>query len=173
MARSLVISRAARSTVFDSAIELGRPAGGLLADGADVVVGDAELAADLDVMGVFVRRLRQIADLQDRKLAQPRIELALVADVHRRPAIARAAFGLFAIARLSAIGRASMSWCSGGRSDCIEIGNARHCLSFQLNSALTRHPEVLGRRPAATRQSRRILQLPGLPGRTSGCGDGW
>src|SRR6476620_363276 len=38
------------------------------------------------------------------------------------PVIAFAALGLLAIARLSAIGRARMSWCSGGKSDCCRYG---------------------------------------------------
>jgi len=46
----------------------------------DVLVGDAELLADLDVMGELVLRALHPADLQDRQLAQARIELALEAD---------------------------------------------------------------------------------------------
>src|ERR1700756_2025499 len=47
----------------------------------NVVVGDAESPADLHMMGELIFRLLQPADLQDGKLAQPRIELALEADV--------------------------------------------------------------------------------------------
>ncbi len=39
---------------FGERIELGGTALGLLGDRADIVVADAELAADLDVMGVLV-----------------------------------------------------------------------------------------------------------------------
>src|SRR5262245_24258555 len=66
-------------------LQLRRPAGGLRGKRSDVVVGHAEVAADLDVMRVFVHRLREVADLQDRELAEPRIEPALVADELAEP----------------------------------------------------------------------------------------
>src|SRR6185312_1278977 len=47
----------------------------------DVLVGDAELLADLHVMRELIFGLLQPADLEDRELAQARIELALEADV--------------------------------------------------------------------------------------------
>src|SRR5581483_1477500 len=52
---------------------------------SDVLIGNAELLADLHMMGELVFRFLQPADLQDRELAQPRIELALVADITAEP----------------------------------------------------------------------------------------
>jgi hypothetical protein len=46
----------------------------------DIRVGDAELPADLDVVGEFVFRLLHPADLQDGEFAQPRVERALETD---------------------------------------------------------------------------------------------
>ena len=67
------------------ALASGSSFGGLalgLGDQAfDIVVGDAELLADLHMMGEFVFRPFHPADLQDRKFTQARIELALEADV--------------------------------------------------------------------------------------------
>ena len=54
---------------------------GLGHHGDDVVVGDAEFLADLDVMGEFVFGFFHPADLEDREFTQPWVELALVADV--------------------------------------------------------------------------------------------
>ena len=51
----------------------------------DILVGDAELLADLHVMGEFILRLFHPADLEDRKLPQPRVELAPEADVAADP----------------------------------------------------------------------------------------
>src|SRR6202163_2263332 len=62
-------------------LELGRFVIGLGHQTSDILVGDAELLADLHVMGEFVFRFLHPADLQDRELAQPRIEFALEADV--------------------------------------------------------------------------------------------
>src|SRR6185437_8596695 len=61
-------------------LELRRLALGLGYQALDVLVGDAELLADLHVMGEFVLRLLHPADLQDGEFAQARIELALEAD---------------------------------------------------------------------------------------------
>src|SRR5262245_38915071 len=55
-------------------LELGRLARGLGHQALDVLVGNAEVLADLDVMSELVFRALQPADLQDGKLAQPRIE---------------------------------------------------------------------------------------------------
>jgi hypothetical protein len=74
-------------------LEPGRPTLGLVGDGADVVVGDTEMAADLDVVGIFVGRAREIADLQDRHLPQPRIEHALAPDEISQSAEGAQAFG--------------------------------------------------------------------------------
>src|SRR5665213_484456 len=49
--------------------------------GKEFGVGDAEFLADLHMMSEFIFRLLHPADLQDRELAQPRVELALEADV--------------------------------------------------------------------------------------------
>src|SRR5262249_44288744 len=49
-----------------------------------ILVCDAKVAADLDVMRPFVGRTREVAYLQDGKLAQARIEPALVADEFAR-----------------------------------------------------------------------------------------
>jgi hypothetical protein len=65
---------------FHERLELRRLAFGFRHQACDVVVGDAEFLADLHMMGEFVFRLLQPADLEDRKLPQPRIELALEAD---------------------------------------------------------------------------------------------
>src|SRR6267143_1194983 len=48
---------------------------------SDILIGDAELLADLHVMGEFVFRFLHPADLQDCEFAQPRVEFALEADV--------------------------------------------------------------------------------------------
>src|ERR1700730_5248510 len=48
---------------------------GLGEQALDVLVGDAELLADLDVMGELVLRALHPADLQDRQLGQARMEL--------------------------------------------------------------------------------------------------
>ena len=56
------------------------PAFGFIGDGADVIVADAELAADLDVMRVFVGRAFEVADLQDGEFAQARVEAAFMPD---------------------------------------------------------------------------------------------
>src|SRR6266852_5222465 len=61
-------------------IEVGGSSLRLLGYGADVVIADAEIAPDLDVVGIFVRRAREIAHLQNGHLAQPRVEAALTAD---------------------------------------------------------------------------------------------
>src|SRR6266851_2345598 len=61
-------------------LELGGLAFGLGEQPLDVLVGDAEFLADLDVMGEFVLRALHPADLQDGELAQARVELALEAD---------------------------------------------------------------------------------------------
>src|SRR5882724_10079592 len=79
-AMPVVISRAARSTALASGSSAPAPPFGLGDDGAYIVVGDAKIAADLDVVRELVRRAREIADLQDRHLAQPRVEPALMAD---------------------------------------------------------------------------------------------
>jgi len=55
-------------------------AGGLGEQALDIGVGDAELLADLNVVGELVLRLLEPADLQDGELAQARVELALEAD---------------------------------------------------------------------------------------------
>src|SRR5579859_4329607 len=59
-------------------VEATRPALSLVDHGADVRVGDAELAGDLDMVRVLVGRAREIADLKDRQLAQARIEPTLM-----------------------------------------------------------------------------------------------
>src|SRR6266851_1651967 len=51
-------------------LEFGRLAFGLGEQVLDVLVGDTEFLADLDVMGELVFRALQPADLQDRELAQ-------------------------------------------------------------------------------------------------------
>src|SRR4029079_3275420 len=56
--------------------EIGGFALGLGHHRLDVVVGDAEFLADLHVMGEFILRLLQPADLQDREFTQARIEFA-------------------------------------------------------------------------------------------------
>src|ERR1700722_16793612 len=61
-------------------LELAGLAFGLGEQAFYVLVGDAEFLADLDVMGELVLRALHPADLQDRQLAQPRVELALEAD---------------------------------------------------------------------------------------------
>src|SRR5262245_23493742 len=61
-------------------LELGRLALGLGHQALDVLVGDAEILADLDVMGELVLRALHPADLQDGELAQAWIELAAEAD---------------------------------------------------------------------------------------------
>ena len=59
---------------------LGRLALGFGHQTLDVLVGDAEILADLDVMRELVLRALHPTDLQDGELAQARIELALEAD---------------------------------------------------------------------------------------------
>ena len=54
---------------------------GLRHHALDIGVGDAEFLADLHMMGEFIFRLLHPADLENRKFAQPRVELALEADV--------------------------------------------------------------------------------------------
>jgi hypothetical protein len=83
----VVISRAARRAQhrLGQRLELARPPLGLVGDRADVVVADAEVAADLHMMGILVRRPREIADLQDGHLAQARIEPAPVANEVAEP----------------------------------------------------------------------------------------
>lgn len=54
---------------------------GLSHQAGDVIIGDAELSADLHVMSELVFRLLHPADLEDCKLPQARVELALEADV--------------------------------------------------------------------------------------------
>jgi hypothetical protein len=71
---------------FGQRLESAGTAFRLGGDGADVVVADAEIVADLDVMGIFVGRSGDIADLKDRELAQPRIELGAVPDLMADPA---------------------------------------------------------------------------------------
>src|SRR5262245_62006908 len=61
-------------------LELGWLALGLGHQTPDVLVGDAEILADLDVMGELVLRALHPAHLQNRELSQARIELALEAD---------------------------------------------------------------------------------------------
>src|SRR5882757_3904878 len=62
-------------------LELRRLAFGFRDQALDVLVGDAELLADLHMVGEFVFGFLQPAALQDRELAQLRVELALEADV--------------------------------------------------------------------------------------------
>src|SRR5229473_4903636 len=62
-------------------LELRRLAVGLGNHASDILAGDAELLADLHVMGEFVFRLLQPAHLKDGEFAQARVELALEADV--------------------------------------------------------------------------------------------
>jgi hypothetical protein len=71
---------------FGQRFEIAGAAFRLGGNGADVVVADAEIVADLDVMGILVGRARQVADLKDGELAQPWIELGAVADVVADPA---------------------------------------------------------------------------------------
>src|SRR5215471_19953569 len=71
MTRSAVISRAARSTALAS---------GFVRNGADLIVRKSDLAADPDMMRKSPGRARQVADLQDRQLAQSWVEPAAVAD---------------------------------------------------------------------------------------------
>src|SRR5262249_35784837 len=52
---------------------------------ANIVLRDAELEADLDMVRIFVRRARQVADLQDREFAQAAVELAAEADIAAQP----------------------------------------------------------------------------------------
>ncbi len=65
-------------------LQLRRLARGLRHQAGDVLVGDAEFLADLHVMGELVFRFLQPADLEDRELAQARVERALEADTSRR-----------------------------------------------------------------------------------------
>src|SRR5271165_1293045 len=62
-------------------LELRLLAVGLRHDSGDVVVADAEFPADLHMMGELIFRLLQPSDLQDGKLAQARVELALETDI--------------------------------------------------------------------------------------------
>ena len=62
-------------------LEARRPALGLGHQPLDILVGDAEFLADLDVMGEFIFRLLHPADLQDGEFAQPGVEFALEADI--------------------------------------------------------------------------------------------
>src|SRR6476646_6398637 len=62
-------------------IELGGLAFGFEEQALNVLVGDAELLADLHMMGELVFRLLHPADLEDRKLPQARVELALESDI--------------------------------------------------------------------------------------------
>ena len=71
---------------FGQRLQIGGAVLRLGGDGADVIVADAEIVADLDVMGILVGRSGNIADLKDGELAQPRIELGAVADVVADPA---------------------------------------------------------------------------------------
>jgi len=100
-------------------IELGRTAGAVLGDGADVVVGDAELAAELDVMHILVGAARGVADLEDRHLAQARVELALVADMHGQRGVLRP--------RRGAVGEGAAD--VEGVLANVDIGHAGHVLS--------------------------------------------
>src|SRR5580704_5706055 len=50
---------------FGQRLQIGGAALRLGGDGADVVVADAEIAADLDVMGILIGRPREVADLED------------------------------------------------------------------------------------------------------------
>src|SRR5690348_14150584 len=63
---------------FGWLVEAAWPSLAFVDHGADVGVGDAELAADLDVVRVFVGRTREIADLEDGQLTQSWIEPTLV-----------------------------------------------------------------------------------------------
>ena len=114
---------------FGQRLQIGGAALRLGGDGADVVVADAEIVADLDVMGILVGRSGNIADLKDGELAQPRIELGTVADVVADAApAARGARTVDQSAKQ--IDRAVEQILMLGRQiRAIEIGNACH-LSF-------------------------------------------
>jgi hypothetical protein len=81
IASSRTISRAPRRIAFRQRLELRGLALGLGHQGGDIVVGDAELLADLHVVGELVFGFLHPADLEDREFAQARVELALEADV--------------------------------------------------------------------------------------------
>src|SRR6202023_4158069 len=65
-------------------IEHCRASGGLVRNGADLVIREPDLTADPDVVRELPGRTGQIADLQYRQLAQSRIEAAAVADISRQ-----------------------------------------------------------------------------------------
>src|SRR5579864_7096094 len=61
-------------------LEPARASLGLVDHRADIGVAHAEVAADLDVMRILIGRAREISDLQNCQLSQPRIEPAGAAD---------------------------------------------------------------------------------------------
>jgi hypothetical protein len=84
----------ARSTTLGQRLQPGRAPLGLRDHAADVVVGDAEVAADLDVVGIFVLRAGEVADLEDGQFAQARVERLSKRMYWPRPLKRRSAFGL-------------------------------------------------------------------------------
>src|SRR5580704_12416330 len=101
----------------------------------DVLVGDAELLADLHVMGELIFRLLQPADLEDGELAQAWVELALEADV-TADAAERARHVGRVDQQLVQIGVAFEHVAIFGRDIVrLEIGQAGHpCFSSQCSS---------------------------------------
>jgi hypothetical protein len=79
IASSRTISRAPFRIALASGSRVG-VALGLGHQASDILVGNAELLADLHVVGELIFRFLHPADLEDREFTQARIELALEAD---------------------------------------------------------------------------------------------
>src|SRR6266404_2713069 len=127
-------------------LERRRLALGLRHHVADILVGDAELLADLDVMGEFVLRLLHPAHLKNREFTQARVELALEADVG-----ADAAEGARHVGRIDQelvqVGVALEDVAIFGRDLIgLEIGQAGHFVRSPLTSFRFRHYDPLAAR---------------------------